>query len=211
MPCRLDVFCTDSSWRRRLLKESLLPVIVRSRKTLANVSNFHHFIAMNSEFEHLGLQTAFGVFRPKPQARSRLFRITASLACALALVACGRSSGEVRDWQPGDHDQPTGQQGQVAARPNSSSSQAESDKSLVELAWMKNCASCHGAQGRGDGPQGAMVRAPDLTRAEWQSQVTDEQIAEVIRKGRNRMPAFEALPPQVITGLVGRIRQNRTR
>lgn len=186
-------FCIDSSWRRQHLKESLLPVIVPSRKTLANVSNFHHFIAMKSA------------------ARSRLFRITASLACALALAACGRSSGEVRDWQPADHDQPAGQQGQVAARPNSSSSQAESDKSLVELAWMKNCASCHGMQGRGDGPQGAMVRAPDLTRAEWQSQVTDEQISEVIRKGRNRMPAFEALPPQVVTGLVARIRQNRTR
>ncbi len=56
-----------------------------------------------------------------------------------------------------------------------------------------------------------MVRAQDLTRAEWQSQVTDEQIAEVIRKGRNRMPAFESLPPQVITGLVARIREHRAR
>lgn len=55
------------------------------------------------------------------------------------------------------------------------------------------------------------MRAPDLTRAEWQTQVTDEQIAEVIRKGRNRMPGFEALPPQVITGLVARIRENRAR
>jgi len=191
---RLDAFCCDSSWPQQLLKESLLPVIVRPRKTLANASNFHHFIAMKSK------------------ARRSLLHTATSLACMLALAACGRSSGEVRDWQPSDHDQPAGQQGgQVAARPNSSSSQAESDKSLVELAWMKNCASCHGMQGRGDGPQGPMMRAPDLTRAEWQSQVTDEQVAEVIRKGRNRMPAFEALPPQVITGLVARIRQNRTR
>jgi mono/diheme cytochrome c family protein len=171
------------------------PVIVCPRKTLVNAPNFHHFIAMKS------------AVRP-----SSLHLTATSLAFAFLLAACGRSSGEVRDWQASDHDQPAGQQqGQVAARPNSSSSQAESDKSLVELAWMKNCASCHGMAGRGDGPQGPMVRAPDLTRAEWQSQVTDEQIAEVIRKGRNRMPAFEALPAQVVTGLVGRIRQNRTR
>lgn len=128
---------------------------------------------------------------------------------ALVTSACGRSSSDVREWQASDHEQPVGQPGQVAAKPGSSS-QADSDKSLVELAWARNCASCHGPVGRGDGPQGPMMRAPDLTRSDWQSQVTDEQIAEVIRKGRNRMPAFEALPPQVVTGLVARIRENRS-
>ncbi len=54
-----------------------------------------------------------------------------------------------------------------------------------------------------------MVRAQDLTRAEWHEQVTDAQIADVIKNGRNRMPAFGTLPPQVITGLVARIRANR--
>lgn len=149
---------------------------------------------------------------PKPKFS---FLSSLSLAFVLtlmfALAACGRSSNDTRDWQASDHDQAGGQrQGQVAARPGSSS-QAESDKSLVELAWQRNCATCHGPVGRGDGPQGAMLRPADLTRAEWQAQVTDEQIAEVIRKGRNRMPAFEALPPQVITGLVARIRSNRQR
>jgi cytochrome c oxidase cbb3-type subunit 3 len=56
-----------------------------------------------------------------------------------------------------------------------------------------------------------MMRAQDLTSAEWQSQVTDQQLADSIRKGKNRMPAFAALPPQVITGLVARIRANRQR
>ena len=54
------------------------------------------------------------------------------------------------------------------------------------------------------------MRAPDLTRAEWHEQVTDAQIADVIKNGRNRMPAFATLPPQVITGLVTRIRANRS-
>jgi len=139
-----------------------------------------------------------------PLVRGSLFVLVASLV----VVGCDRSSS-VREWQPTDHDAPMGQQqGQVAPRPQGSA-QAGPDQSLVELAWQRNCASCHGSRGRGDGPQGPMVRAPDLTRADWQAQVTDAQISEVIRKGRNRMPAFEALPEQVVTGLVGRIRANR--
>jgi cytochrome c oxidase cbb3-type subunit 3 len=53
-----------------------------------------------------------------------------------------------------------------------------------------------------------MVRAPDLTDPAWQDRVTDAQIAEVIRKGRNKMPAFE-LPDQVVEGLVKRVRAAR--
>lgn len=55
-----------------------------------------------------------------------------------------------------------------------------------------------------------MMRSPDLTRPDWQARVTDDQIAEVIRKGRNKMPAFD-LPAPVISGLVSRIRSSRAR
>lgn len=55
-----------------------------------------------------------------------------------------------------------------------------------------------------------MLRVPDLTRADWQESVSDEAIAETIRKGKNRMPAFD-LPPQVVDGLVRRIRSARAR
>jgi hypothetical protein len=165
------------------------------RKTLANLPHFLHFNAMTSQARRL---------RPLPSPRWLI------VTFLFAMSGCGRSSSDVREWQPSDHDQAIGQQGQVAAKP-SPSGQTGPDNSLVELAWQRNCASCHGPVGRGDGPQGPMMRAPDLTRAEWHTQVTDEQIAEVIRKGRNKMPAFESLPPQVITGLVARIRQNRAR
>ena len=79
---------------------------------------------------------------------------------------------------------------------------------LIELAWKRNCLTCHGQIGHGDGPQGPMVRAPDLTRAEWQQNISDEEIAANIRKGKNKMPAFD-LPDQVIQGLVQRIRASR--
>ena len=55
-----------------------------------------------------------------------------------------------------------------------------------------------------------MVKAPDLTQADWQSKVTDEQIAQVITSGKNRMPKFD-LPPDVVAGLVARIRSSRAR
>ena len=55
-----------------------------------------------------------------------------------------------------------------------------------------------------------MVHAPNLTLAEWQAKVTDEQIADVIRTGKNRMPKFD-FPADVVTGLVARIRASKGR
>jgi hypothetical protein len=57
---------------------------------------------------------------------------------------------------------------------------------------------------------GPMVRAPDLTREDWQSQVTDTQIAAVIKNGKGKMPSFN-VPDQVIQGLVARVRAARGR
>lgn len=189
------LFHVESPLPHAVLRQQLRTVIGISPKTPTTPPCFPNFTAMKP---------------PAQRLRQLPVPLWLGLTILLTTPACGRSSSDVREWQPSDHDQPIGPSGQVAAKPGSSS-QSGPDKSLVELAWQRNCASCHGAVGRGDGPQGPMVRAPDLTRSEWQTQVTDDQIAEVIRKGRNRMPAFEALPPQVITGLVARIRDNRAR
>jgi cytochrome c oxidase cbb3-type subunit 3 len=53
-----------------------------------------------------------------------------------------------------------------------------------------------------------MVRAPDLGRTEWQGRISDEDIRQTIRNGRNNMPKFD-LPPAVLDGIVKRIRANR--
>ena len=79
---------------------------------------------------------------------------------------------------------------------------------LVDIAWRQQCTNCHGATGKGDGQMGALLHAPDLTRAEWQSSVTDTDVAAMIRKGKNRMPKFD-LPDPVVQGLVARIRSLR--
>jgi mono/diheme cytochrome c family protein len=130
----------------------------------------------------------------------------ALLALSVGLLACDSAPRDRREWVAADHDQPEGRTGQTPQAP----SQATNDRTLVDLAWQKNCAQCHGARGRGDGPQAAMARPPDLTRRAWQERVTDAQIADVIRNGKNKMPKFD-LPPPVVEGLVARIRAEAER
>ena len=134
----------------------------------------------------------------------------AGAAAMIALGACGREP--VREWTPADHDQSdTPAPGQApAARPaaNPAAAQAQAQAQLVDLAWTRQCATCHGPTGHGDGPSGPMVQAPDLTRPDWQGQVTDEQIAQVIREGKGKMPRLD-LPAPVVAGLVRRVRSLR--
>jgi mono/diheme cytochrome c family protein len=125
-------------------------------------------------------------------------------AASTAIVACDPAPNDVREWAPGDHDQAPSTPGTANPRA-AASARPGAEIDLVQLAWEKNCTTCHGARGRGDGPQGPMLRAPDLSRAEWQDRVSDAEIADTIRKGRNKMPSFD-LPPQVLQGLALRIR-----
>lgn len=81
---------------------------------------------------------------------------------------------------------------------------------LVDLTWRQQCSTCHGAMGHGDGQLGPMVRAPDLTREEWQSRVTDGEIAATIKTGKGKMPNFD-VPQLVLEGLVARVRAVRGR
>jgi mono/diheme cytochrome c family protein len=76
---------------------------------------------------------------------------------------------------------------------------------VTVVTWQRACANCHGPLGRGDGPQGAMVKARNLSDPAWQSSVTDAQIATSIAKGRGLMPPF-SLPASTIQGLVKLVR-----
>jgi mono/diheme cytochrome c family protein len=117
-------------------------------------------------------------------------------------LACDRAPDAQREWSPRDHDQEQ-QAGQQA--PPTGSEKPNIRLALIESAWAQTCATCHGATGRGDGPQGTLVKAPDLTRPEWQAKVTDEEIAARIRSGKGLMPPND-LPDSTIKGLVARIR-----
>jgi cytochrome c oxidase cbb3-type subunit 3 len=128
---------------------------------------------------------------------------------SLLAAGCRRAPPDLREWRTSDHDQQEEQSpNRTAAARAAPTASANPIATLVEVAWRNQCAACHGPVGRGDGPQGPMLHAPDLTAAAWQSKVTDEQIQQVIANGKNRMPKFE-LPPDILAGLVGRIRANK--
>jgi cytochrome c oxidase cbb3-type subunit 3 len=132
-------------------------------------------------------------------------------AVGVAGIGCDRTPPNLREWKASDHDrteeQSPSRSAAQRAQPNAS---ASPNATLVEVTWRNQCVSCHGVLGRGDGPQGPMVHAPDLTMAEWQTKVSDQQIGQVILNGKNRMPKFD-LPIDVVSGLVSRIRASRAK
>ena len=52
------------------------------------------------------------------------------------------------------------------------------------------CAACHGATGAGDTTMGKNLKIKDLGSAEVQKQ-SDDELAGVIGKGKNKMPAYD--------------------
>ena len=159
---------------------------------------------------------------------------SAPTAAFLALVAlfalgCERppSASDLREWAPADHDRAeeesaqanrpvapagagNGDRGERPERAERGAADAGGPETLVEITWETACAPCHGPAGHGDGPNGPMVNAPDITREDLLSKITDEEIAAQIKNGKNRMPRFD-LPDPVIRGLVARIRAMRGR
>lgn len=59
------------------------------------------------------------------------------------------------------------------------------------------CSNCHGTDGKGDGPAAAILspRPRDHTNRAYMSTLTDEQLAEIIRKGGPALGRSPAMPP----------------
>lgn len=130
----------------------------------------------------------------------------ASILLLSLLTACEPSRGEVRTWQPEDHDnaEPNPLQTAQPARAAPKPKQATEDR--AERVWMSTCSRCHGPTGLGDGPNGKSSGAPDLTRDEWLGSVTDAQMIATIRDGKGQMPANPNMPESTLKMLVARIR-----
>lgn len=131
-----------------------------------------------------------------------LFVVTTVFVAA----ACGREP--TRTWRPSDHAQPPNVS--AAAPPGVAESSPEAVRDRVGGALFgAQCASCHGAGGRGDGPAAPpALRLPDFTDAAFHEARTDEQIAQAIRTGKGAMPAFgDRLDERAIAALVARVRR----
>jgi cytochrome c6 len=71
-----------------------------------------------------------------------------------------------------------------------SSSQAASPAGDGGETFKAKCAACHGADGTGSTPAGKAMKIRDLTSADVQAQ-TDDQLYDIIAKGKGKMPAYE--------------------
>jgi cytochrome c oxidase cbb3-type subunit 3 len=177
-----------------------------------------HYLAgpMGGRTTPISTEALTVTWRPRPLATPAGCAARLALAVALgAGVGCERppSPGSAKEWTPADHHSQDDDRAQGRPSAPSGSAQAAPGKGddaaqLVEIAWRQQCATCHGPSGKGDGPMGAMMQAPDLTRAAWQTKASDADIAAVIQSGRNKMPRFD-LPDPVVRGLVARIRSLR--
>lgn len=72
--------------------------------------------------------------------------------------------------------------------------------------YKTNCVLCHGPDGGGSTPSGKAMGAKDLGSSEVQKK-SDEDLSELITKGKNKMPAFgKKVKPEEIQQLVAYIR-----
>jgi len=78
-------------------------------------------------------------------------------------------------------------------------------QSEAEKTYKTKCVACHAADGSGS-EVGKKLGAHDFHSSEVQSE-TDADLAQIIAKGKNKMPAYEkSLKPDDIKGLVAYVR-----
>ena len=90
------------------------------------------------------------------------------------------------------------------------SARAEVDKK-AERNWKGKCASCHGADGKGQTDQGKKMQVEDMSTEAWHKARTDAQIKKAIEDGAKKgdavMEGFkDKLDAASIDGLVAYVR-----
>ena len=81
----------------------------------------------------------------------------------------------------------------------------------AKATYDKDCAKCHGPDGKGDTKMGKKLEVKDYTDAKVQAAMKDDEMAKVIKQGKKegdktKMKAFTELSDADIKGLVAYIR-----
>jgi mono/diheme cytochrome c family protein len=77
--------------------------------------------------------------------------------------------------------------------------------------WDKQCAKCHGPDGKGDTKMGKKVGVKDYTDAKVQAAMKDDEMAKIIKQGKKegdatKMKAFADLSDAEVKALVAQVR-----
>ncbi|MBI2195011.1 MAG: cytochrome c [Planctomycetes bacterium] len=76
-----------------------------------------------------------------------------------------------------------------------------------KVIFMRRCSLCHGEDGKAETPSGRNLAVQDLTETNWQKATPDEEIAQVVRHGKDKMPAFgRHLSAQDLADLIAFVR-----
>ena len=133
-----------------------------------------------------------------------------ALVASILVAGCGEER-EIREWTPEDHVHPARVDPNRVPQGSSdvNEPQGSNEERAAAALWLVSCATCHGREGRGDGPaRPPNVEMKDLTDPTWHAETTDEQIAQVILEGRGEMQGFgDRINPRGIAALVGHIRR----
>jgi mono/diheme cytochrome c family protein len=93
----------------------------------------------------------------------------------------------------------------------SGSAVAAAPDKKTERLWKSKCASCHGADGKGDTEQGKKMKVGSMATASWQKSRTDDQIRDAILNGvktekdgvkKEMDPYKDELSPEQVKALV---------
>ena len=81
----------------------------------------------------------------------------------------------------------------------------------VKEIYTKNCAKCHGEDGKGQTTMGKKLGIKDYTNPETQSKLNDPQMVKAIKQGvkeddKTKMKAFDVFTDEEVNGLVAYIR-----
>lgn len=108
-----------------------------------------------------------------------LYSILALAAVMLTLACSNRSASEGADDTPVD----------------------------PERVYARRCASCHGPEGKGDGPMSpTFAHVSDLTDAKVQAAHDDDELRTIITKGYKRMPPVRNLSTSELEALITHVR-----
>jgi len=121
--------------------------------------------------------------------RGRHALLTAGFSCGLTL-ALSAYGVQQHEHEGGAHRHPDAAQMKNPVAADATSIAAG------KTVFQKNCASCHGETGKGDGKMGAELnpKPSDLTDADWKHGSTDGEIFKVIHDGspKTGMKAFKS-------------------
>jgi mono/diheme cytochrome c family protein len=65
----------------------------------------------------------------------------------------------------------------------------------VKENWDKNCASCHGKDGKGETKAGKKAEVKDLTDGAYQAKMTDDQMVKQIKEGMKDKDGKQKMKP----------------